>query len=236
MGPFFTYALQSAICLAAFYLFYKVLLSRETFHRFNRIALLSVLALSLIIPLTLSYHFSGLFQTVSTNAPHLANIEIEGLFVENALLPDKDTESGNRYIAWLLLIYLAGCTICLIQTVFSIAHIFRIISKGKCINREHKIITIISDNKKISPFSWMNYIVLSQSDYDEAGTSIIAHEKAHISQRHTYDLIISRICIILQWFNPTAWLLYQEIQNIHEYEADERVIRQGIDARQYQLC
>ncbi|MDR2916830.1 MAG: peptidase M56, partial [Tannerella sp.] len=48
MGTFFAYSIQSAICLAAFYLFYKVLLSRETFHRFNRIALLGILTLSFL--------------------------------------------------------------------------------------------------------------------------------------------------------------------------------------------
>ena len=58
---------------------------------------------------------------------------------------------------------------------------------------------------------------------------------AHVHNRHSIDLLISDICIIFQWFNPTSWLLKQELQNIHEYEADETVIRQGVNAKQYQL-
>ena len=50
MGLFFIYILKASVCLALFYLFYKVLLSKETFHRFNRLALLGILALSCLLP------------------------------------------------------------------------------------------------------------------------------------------------------------------------------------------
>lgn len=56
MGAFFVYIVKSAVCLAVFYLFYRLLLSRETFHRFNRIALLGILILSCAIPLCGSDH------------------------------------------------------------------------------------------------------------------------------------------------------------------------------------
>jgi len=144
-------------------------------------------------------------------------------------------ESGNIYLTILLLIYLAGCVISFIYTTISIGIIIRAIRKGKCIRTDNGIKIIISENKNISSFSWMKYIILSRNDYDEAGETIIVHEKAHINLHHTYDLIIAQACIIIQWFNPAAWLLYQELQNIHEYEADENVLRQGVNARQYQL-
>ena len=51
MGIFFVYILKSSVCLAVFYLFYRLLLSRETFHRFNRMALLGILLLSCLLPL-----------------------------------------------------------------------------------------------------------------------------------------------------------------------------------------
>ena len=234
MGTFFAYSLQSAICLTAFYLFFKVLLSRDTFHRFNRIALLGILALSLIIPLTAVLLLSN--QTTEEYGI-ISEINKEALIgteeVENKKV--NIIEEGSIYLSWLLLAYLVGCTALLVYTIISLGNIIGIIHKGKRINTDNGTIIIIPKNKNTHPFSWMNYVIISQDDYDEAGETIITHEKAHSSLGHTYDLIIAQMCIITQWFNPTIWLLYQELQNIHEYEADERVLRQGIDARQYQL-
>ena len=81
----------------------------------------------------------------------------------------------------------------------------------------------------------MKYIVISQADLKENGHDILLHEQAHIRNHHSWDLLLVEVCSWLQWFNPAIWLLKQELQNIHEYEADEEVLRQGIDARQYQM-
>ena len=81
----------------------------------------------------------------------------------------------------------------------------------------------------------MKYIVISKKDLDENGREILIHELAHIQNRHSWDLLVADICIFFQWFNPASWLLKQELQNIHEYEADETVIEKGVDAKQYQL-
>ena len=235
MGSFFAYSLQSAICLAVFYLFFKVLLSRDTFHRFNRMALLGVMILSLIIP----------FVTMALTSGQISDKDfaITSVISGEEIAPGEGSEykdagigPKNIYLSRLLLLYFSGCAICFIYTIISTIRIMRIIHKGKRVNTDNRVTIIItSENENNSPFSWMNYIVLSQTDYDEAGKTIIAHEKAHISLHHAYDLIIAQICIITQWFNPAIWLFYQELQYIHEYEADEKVLRQGIDARQYQL-
>ena len=234
MGQFLAYSLQSAICLAMFYLFFKVLLSRETFHRFNRVALLSILALSLILPLTLA-----LANTIMTPVGYSefadSSSELSTQSNANANTEDSTIGSGNIYLSILLLTYLSGCAVCLIYSGILFTHIVMAIRKGEYIKTVNGTKIIISENKKTPPFSWMNYIVISRHDYEEAGTTIITHENAHISLHHTYDLLIAQTCIIMQWFNPAAWLLYQELQSIHEYEADEKVLRQGVDARQYQL-
>ena len=70
---------------------------------------------------------------------------------------------------------------------------------------------------------------------EESGEEILTHEMAHIRARHSVDMLICSFCVILQWFNHAVWLLKQELENIHEYEADESVINHGIDAKHYQL-
>lgn len=99
--------------------------------------------------------------------------------------------------------------------------------------REH--VTLIVHNKEVAPFSWMKYIVISRKDLEENGREILIHELAHIRNRHSLDLLVADVCVFFQWFNPASWLMKQELQNIHEYEADEAVIEEGVDAKQYQL-
>ena len=72
-------------------------------------------------------------------------------------------------------------------------------------------------------------------DLAENGEAIVLHEKAHLRLRHSFDLLVTDLAGCLQWFNPAMWLLRRELRAIHEYEADEAVLDSGVDARQYQL-
>lgn len=80
----------------------------------------------------------------------------------------------------------------------------------------------------------MHLIVVSRTNLEENGRAILIHELAHIFHRHSWDLLLTDICLIVQWFNPTAWLLKQELRTLHEYEADDMVVKSGIDAKEYQ--
>ena len=232
MGVFFAYSLKSAICLILFYLFYKVLLSKDTFHRFNRIALISVIILAVGIP------FISLLLSQITTPGKLPQVTIPITEMATTLSLDNMPEENStfNYIPFaLLLIYIGGCLFCLLRCLYGLLRITRIIRKGTCAYTNNTIKTIIHNNERIAPFSWMKHIVISQKDMDEAGEVILLHEQAHIRLRHTIDLFLSECCLIFQWYNPAAWLLYRELQTIHEFEADEFVLNQGIDAKQYQL-
>ena len=231
MGTFFVYILKTSICLTGFYLFYRLLLSKETFHRFNRIALLGILLLSLLIPfceITVPKE-SEVQQTlltieqILTLADHVPQTEVQAL-----------PSSIPLWLLVLLCIYLLGILFFLGRNLYSLFHMLRLLHGGRQEKLE-KGITLIIHDKNIAPFSWMKYVVISEKDLQENGKEILIHEMAHVHNRHSIDLLISDICIIFQWFNPTSWLLKQELQNIHEYEADETVIRQGVNAKQYQL-
>jgi len=234
MGAFFAYSIQSSVCLALFYLFYKVLLSRETFHRFNRAGLLGILILSLIVPCTLSL-FPLHQETTSILDSDIRILISDISFSGNTLSDDMINEKGNVFLSFLLIVYLTGCLLFLLYAILSAIRIGYLIKRGtnSVIGNGTKLILL--DDLAVSPFSWMKYIVLSKSDHETAGEAIITHESAHINLRHSYDLLIAQLCIITQWFNPAAWLLYRELQHIHEYEADDAVIRKGINVKQYQL-
>ena len=140
-------------------------------------------------------------------------------------------------ISWVqivLLVYLAGILFLVCRNIYSLICLFRLVHSGKHEKLE-KGVTLVVHNQEIAPFSWMKYIVISRKDLEENGREILIHEMAHIHHRHSVDLLVADICIFFQWFNPGAWLLKQELQNIHEYEADETVINEGVNAKEYQL-
>ena len=231
MGLFFVYILKSSVCLALFYLFYRLLLSNETFHRFNRMALLGLLALSCLIPL----------MEVTVKDP--SDVSLPFLSLEEMLMMasvesvEVVEEAEPVVFPWrelLLMGYLAGILFFFLRHVWSLGRMLRLI--GRC-QKEMlgQGIVLFTHREKVAPFSWMKAIVISEADLEESGEAILKHESAHIRNGHSWDLLLAEVCIFFQWFNPAAWLLKQELQNIHEFEADEWVISQGIDAKKYQL-
>ena len=230
MGLFFVYIVKSSVCLAGFYLFYRLLLSKETFHRFNRIALLTLLLLSLLLPFVQ-------LTTIEQTEVHQTMLTIEQLLmmadmpVSEVTPAEAVTLSG---IQILLMVYLSGVLFFACRHIYSLGRLLMLLRSGEKEKMENGM-TLVIHQQKISPFSWMKYIVISKVDLEEDGREILIREAAHVRNRHSVDLLIADICIFFQWFNPASWLLKQELQNIHEYEADESVIREGVNARQYQL-
>ena len=233
MGVFFIYILKSSVCLVLFYLFFRLLLSKETFHRFNRMALLGVLFFSLLIP------------CIEVTTRHQVEVQQAVLSIEQLLLmAELEATPANvgavqetPAISWVqivLLVYWAGILFLACRNIYSLICLFRLVHSGKHEKLE-KGVTLVVHNQEIVPFSWMKYIVISRKDLEENGREILIHEMAHIHHRHSVDLLVADICIFFQWFNPGAWLLKQELQNIHEYEADETVINEGVNAKEYQL-
>lgn len=230
MGTFLVYILKSAVCLAIFYLFYRLLLSKETFHRFNRMALLGVMLLSCLLPLVK--------VTVEQASPVNAQVmSMEDLLLMYQWNSEAVVEEGSRPFHWqegLVLVYFVGLFFVIVRHLWSLGRMLYLIRHSRC-ERLDNGIRLVVHRRKLAPFSWMRYIVISETDLKESGHHILVHEMAHIHHRHSWDLLLTEACAWLQWFNPAIWLLKQELQNIHEYEADEEVLRQGINAKEYQM-
>ena len=228
MGAFFVYMIKSSFCLTVLYLFFRLLMSKETFHLFNRVALISLLVLSSVLPAIQVL----LFQPGET----AVRLSLDDLLLMNqgATIADGPMSAGIPWQSILLLIYILGVVVFLLRQCWVLIQMLLLLRKGTCVSEDKGIKLLVYDYE-ISPFSWMNHIVMSRKDWQENGKAIIAHETAHIQKHHSLDILVVDFCIILQWFNPVVWLLKRELQNIHEYEADEEVINQGINAREYQL-
>jgi TonB-dependent SusC/RagA subfamily outer membrane receptor len=231
MGELFVYILKSSLCLAAFYLFFKLMLSRETLYKFNRIVLLSLFAIALIIPFI---HIS-----VAKDVPYSGlALNIDQLIAmaaseDNVAVAEKS--SVDVWILGIFIIYIVGVLFFFVRMAVSLARIIMTVKSSDTQRQSVEGVRLIIHKKDMAPFSWMKYIVISEKDFCESSREIITHELAHIEGKHSLDLILAEVITIMHWFNPAAYLLKQELRNIHEYQADEAVIDKGIDAKQYQL-
>ena len=221
------YALKTGACLAVFYLFFKLMLSRETFHRFNRAVILGVLLLSFVLPwceLTI-YREVPMPETPGPTPEAFLSAFEEPADAVAAPFPWK------RIIGFL---YAAGVAGMLVAMLVSVVRVWRIVRSGRRTTLPDGRVLVLT-KQPTAPFSWWRYIVLSEADYAESGSIILLHETAHLRMHHSWDLLLTDLAGCLQWFNPAMWLLRRDLRAIHEYEADEAVLDSGIDARQYQI-
>lgn len=173
---------------------------------------------------------------------------IQGIFVEQAdgifwdtmfwVRPQVDETGNMQAINWcpiaLGYVYLAGGLFVLCRILLSFYRMFQLIRNGK--RRSYGKYKLIVVSEPISSFCWGKYIVVSVSDYSQQSTDgILLHETMHLRYRHTLDLLCMQCLLILYWFNPAIWLLKRELQEVHEFEADNGVLNTGIDATRYQL-
>ena len=223
MIEFLTYDLKVAVLIAVFYMFYRLLLSRETFHRVNRVVLLLTAIASYVLPLCVI----TLHKTVVVEATESA-IDFGGLTMM--------VEEAPQMPLWQVLavvIFLLGVVATLGYTLSSVLRVWLLIRRSEQHLQPDGTVVCVAPHD-VSPFSWMHYIVLSPSDYEAMDASILAHERGHIRRHHSVDLILVDTLTALQWFNPAMWMLRQDLRAIHEYEADAAVLSQGINMRQYQ--
>ncbi|MBO7618046.1 MAG: energy transducer TonB [Bacteroidales bacterium] len=225
---FLIYNGKVALALLVFYLFYHFLLKKETFHRFNRVVLVGTAVLSFLLPLCI----------ITIHKP----IEVTPVVPEPAIvateLPAQElTPLVEPAVPWwpiaLIVLFWAGVVLVLARVSISIFSIVRIIRRGQLV-REDAGCQIIVTERDINPFSWMKYIVLSREDWEAPHESILSHEKAHVGLKHSWERLLVDILSCLQWFNPAIWMLRADLQELHEYEADDAVLRAGTNIKEYQ--
>ena len=229
MTAFLLYNAKVALLVMVFYMCYRLLLARETFHRVNRVVLLLTALLSFVLPLCII----TLHTTVHIPAPQ-PTIEAGAM---TATLADDDgllpAITIQRLTMAAMMVYLAGVAAVLGRLAFNIFKVWRLIRHSQLHPQDDGTVVAVTTHN-VAPFSWMRYIVLNRDDYEAQNTSILAHERGHIRQRHSLDLLLVDLLAAWQWFNPAIWMLRQDLCAIHEYEADQAVLSQGINMRQYQ--
>ena len=225
MSLFFIYSLKVALCLTAFYLVYKLLLSRDTFFGFNRAVILGSMAVSLILPLVQ-------IHTDANTAGVAGFVAVED-FAAQAVAYEPQG-AGLTAASACFAIYMIGVAFFAVREAWALLSLRRLLRGGRVAGSygRARVVVVKGD---VPPFSWMGNIVIGEKDYADAPGYILEHERAHVAARHSWDILACDVLTVFQWFNPSAWFLKAELQAVHEYEADRRVLSTGVSAADYQL-
>ena len=239
MSAILLYSIKSAIVLTMLYLPYMLMLRRESFFRFNRMVLLGILLLSLVLPLC-NIPWMSLDHQPVVQAAQLQMLEL-GIPVhvlpEVQVLAEKQEESFFTFSLFHLFtfIYIIGMVALLLMRLWQIARLQFGLKQGVLWHNDEQGVRIYCHSGDVAPFSWMRNIVINEKDYDEAGREIVLHEMGHIQGRHSWDVVLLTLVQMLQWWNPLCYVLGISLRDVHEYEADNFVLEQGVSAQGYQL-
>ena len=228
MMEFLIYEGKVAAALLVFYHFYRFLLKKETFHRFNRVVLVGTAVLSFLLPLCIITIHQPMETAPVALQPPMSVTELP----EMELAPVFEA-SGPWWPIVLMILFWAGVTFVLARAAISMLSIVRIIRQGALVHEEGGCKIIVTE-RDIDPFSWMEYIVLSRKDWELPHESILTHEKAHIVYGHSLEVLLADVLSAFQWFNPAIWMLRADLKELHEYEADDAVLRTGANIKEYQ--
>lgn len=248
------YILHVALLISVCLLFYKLLLQRETFYRLNRLILISCLCLSFILPLiSIPQDWAFTNQQITATAPEELNTRTPVFAkVEDYASPSNFNQSSQskqpqnsmdetaekqpliqRILQWAFYIYWIGVAA---FTLNFLLQLFVLLYQAytKPVIRDGRFRIVELDGDK-APCSFANNIFINPSKYDwDTYNQVLLHEKIHIQQRHSLDILIAEIVLIFQWFNPFAWLYRKELENNLEFLTDDAVLDNNIEKQSYQ--
>src|SRR5690554_6479930 len=236
MHPYFVYMLQVNIALALFYMIYALVLKRDTFLRLKRFFFLSVIIFSLIYPLLTIPALSNACSFPSSEMPEQQGTVSVSIGEPGFVLMDDGDNTILSDISWgkaLSLLYLGVSLLLVLRFASQLISIYRIRARS-----EKQIVSGIQVRRlddNTTPFSFFKLIFVhanghSQKELDQ----ILLHEQTHVKQWHSIDIVLIELLCVFFWWNPFVWLMKREISMNLEYLADNEVLREGVDSREYQ--
>ena len=217
------YLLKVNVLLAVFYGFYRLLFTRDTFFVWRRVVLLLMAAAALSIPLAdLSWWVASHEQTAN-----LAEV------YQEVMLPTVTITGTEARFPWLrlfTLLYMCGVGVLLARLAWQLTTIVRMMRSA-----EQAADKVFRLKDSTCPFSFFRWIFVNpQAQSEEQLQEIMTHERAHVEQWHSLDIVLMELLAIACWPNPFVWLMRREVRLNLEYLADERVVEAGSERKAYQ--
>ena len=225
MTSFVNYLIESGVSLSLFALVYFLFLRRETFFSINRWFLLVSIGFSAVLPL-LHIPFYAPQPTVLAEVTVTPYVNLLSTITVYGGGFTQSTETFVLNYSLFGYVYLIGVVLFAIKFFIQLFQIGRLIRQNRVIP-EGKI-KLVALDKEISPFSFLNYIFVGQNLQNTNGwEKMLEHERQHIRQGHTFDVLLLEFIAIVQWFNPFFWMFRRALRENHEFLADQAVISHG---------
>ena len=248
MAAFIIYIIRWAVCLTLLYSLFGLFLKRETLHGFNRVVLLVIIAASMVLPLCqVRIHENNIITEnrgiIEQQLKHVQNPIFE--YPDHVVYHYDDSEviyktppireNMRLMVPIVILAYLAGLIVVWLRYFWQMAALLLMIHRSNRIKIEGipSYVHVVTDPCVKAPCSWMRWIILNPADINTR--AIIKHELAHIRLGHSWDMLLCELTCRMLWFVPFAWMLRQDLRDVHEYQADRRVLQGGIRDEEYQL-
>lgn len=233
------YCIESSVCLAVLYLVYYFFLRKSSPLNYNRAYLLLALMLSVAFPLIeLSYDPNQaipVFHSLNQFGNEVGGETI--LQAEKAYIYTITAKSEKPFLLWweaLILIYFIVVLIMGLKLFVRLRLIKEFIWYKRHVTRYKERYFLVQTEGQMATMSFMNYLFYdnSQNLSNEEKMQVIAHEKAHIDQKHSYDVLFTEILKVVFWFNPLIYLYKNLLTETHEYLADQKAARSS-DVQSY---
>ena len=248
MAAFIIYIIRWAVCLTLLYSLFGLFLKRETLHGFNRVVLLVIIAASMVLPLCqVRIHENNIITEnrgiIEQQLKHVQNPIFE--YPDHVVYHYDDSEviyktppireNMRLMVPIVILAYLAGLIVVWLRYFWQMAALLLMIHRSTRIKIEGipSYVHVVTNPTVKAPCSWMRWIILNPADINTR--AIIKHELAHIRLGHSWDMLLCELTCRMLWFVPFAWMLRQDLRDVHEYQADRRVLQGGIRDEEYQL-
>ncbi|SDG64840.1 M56 family metallopeptidase [Psychroflexus sediminis] len=218
------FLINSSVCLFVLWLFYKLALENSSWHHWKRFYLIGALLISSIIPFIV-------IETIVIPIQETSIAEIADLSTGKAAIEAQNFEINGLYI--LMAVYLIGVAVMLWR--FG-KNFYSFTIKPDDEVSQYKIYPLILRQEITVPHSFFNRIFVNAKTYkkDLIPEVVLEHEKAHLDQKHSIDIVFIELLLVFFWFNPIFYIIRYSMKLNHEFLADRSVIQQGVNTMTYQ--
>ncbi len=220
------YIIKSSLCLALLWTFYKLFLEKEQMHYLKRFYLLFSLIFAYTIPLiTISYE-----TDVVANPQKLQPVVTSAMLADGVPIP----EASVNYISILLwTVYGIGFLIFAIRFVLNMNNLIRKINKNEKLKEPSHINVLLGNS--VVPHTFLRYIFVPKREFKQRAIpqEVLLHEKTHVRQKHTLDVLLIEVFQMVFWFNPMWFWIKKSIKLNHEFLADQTVLKRQFSLQKY---
>ena len=239
MATFIIYAIRWAVTLTLLYSLYRLLLQRETFHRLNRAVLLAILVVSPLLPLIpLPTDEPTAMDAVLTRIEEPLMSLSSDTNNADATIANQESENtaSGLWVRYCAYIYIVGVAVALTVYMFRLLTLMRVIRRSRRISHPivPKDVHLMLDMRIKQPSSWMHWIFIGPIDLKQNAETVLRHELAHVRMKHSWDVVLCDLTCRLLWCLPFAWMLRQDLVDVHEFQADEAVLQGGVKLEDYE--